>query len=545
MVILKARQLGFSTLTQAMLIHECTLRERVEAVVVAQDGKTGDKLYQIGERIYTNLPDDPFLKPKLGRHRRSKYLHFAGDGLWQMGQVYPDSHYTVDTAGEYQAGRGTTPTRMHLSELAFWPQIGQKLDGLMQAIPDTPDTLVVYESTANGFNEFKDIWDDAEAGHSDFIPFFWPWWKDEEYSLDFASETEREHFKVGDEGNPFAEREPDLVEHHGLSLEQLNWRRWTIANKCRGDLRIFDQEYPTIPEDAFIATGQKVFDPYRVQQLIRRVEQVDPKTTSPDNPGPQIGDFKPAEMRTQINRSGDSIQIPGSALWVPRQPGMHNPSAPFRLWLPSEEKPQGDYVIGVDVSGGNTETTREVDYHAIEVIDHKTLEQVAEYRTRNMVAEDLAKLLLMTALHFNDAWIAIERTGGFGSPLLRILYLDYRYMFIYRPKKFGNAAERTENRLGWDTNQRTKPELVEGMAGLIQNEVDGVKSRFLAEEISTYTRTEKGTMEAEPGKFDDLLMAYMIAQQVARELPMKKAVTASAAGQSFRAAGVGAYDSRY
>jgi hypothetical protein len=155
-IILKARQLGFSTYTQGKLIHEATLQARVEAMVVAQDGKTGEKLYRMGERIYSNLPEDAELKPKLGRHRRTKFLHFAGDGLWQHGEAFPDSTYSVDTAGEYESGRGITPNRMHLSELAFWPQITQKLTALLQGVPDTPDSLVVYESTANGYNAFKD-----------------------------------------------------------------------------------------------------------------------------------------------------------------------------------------------------------------------------------------------------------------------------------------------------------------------------------------------------------------------------------------------------
>ena len=80
-ITLKSRQVGFSSYTQGKLIHECTLQERVEAMVVAHDRNTGEKLYQMGERIYSNLPDDPELKPKHGRHRRSKFLHFAGDGL--------------------------------------------------------------------------------------------------------------------------------------------------------------------------------------------------------------------------------------------------------------------------------------------------------------------------------------------------------------------------------------------------------------------------------------------------------------------------------
>lgn len=561
-IVLKARQLGFSTYAQGKLIHNCTQRERFDAAVVAHDRETGAKLYRIGERIYANLPENPDLKPGLGKYRRSRDLHFAGDGLWQKGELYPDSSYTVDTAGEFEAGRGGTYRGLHLSEVAFWPQISQKLTALMQTVPDDPDTLVIYESTANGYNAFKDLWDDAEAGRSDFLAFFWPWHKDPEYSRAFASETEREAFTIGDASNPYAEREPELVQELGLTPEQLNWRRYAIANKCAGDLRKFDQEYPTVPEDAFIATGQKVFDSYRVGQLMKRVETTDPRPPTLENPGPIIGDFKAERMETQINRRGDSIEVPASALWVPRPRGLPNPTAPFRLYLPQDaldgdghlrkdpleedETPPArrDYIAVLDPSGGNTESTKETDYHAIQVIDHKTLEQVAVYRSR-IEPEEVALVLLMVCRFFNDAWAGVERTGGWGMPILRILWLDYHYPFVYRSKRTGQVSEKTEARLGWSTDQRTKPDLIAGMGGLLKDGIDGIKDRETAEEVRTYTRTASGQTEAEPGKYDDLLMAYMIAQQLARELPRRGDLFSGPTEQPFRAQGISGYDTRY
>lgn len=545
---LKARQVGISTITQAKLTHRATLREHYDTLTIAHDRETGAKLSRMAETIYANLPEDPELKPKLGKFSRRREMHFAGEGMWTHGESYPDSRYLVDTAGEFQAGRGGTYRGVHGSEVAFWPQIILKLTALMAAVPDDPETMIVLESTANGFNEFRDLWDDAEEGRSDFLAFFWPWWREDEYTLDFASDTEREAFLVGDPDNPYAEREPDLVRDHELTLEQLNWRRYTIANKCGGDLRVWDQEYPTVPDDAFIATGQKVFDPYRVAQLVKRVESTDPKAPSEENPGPEIGDFQPGQMGTQINRSGDEIKVPASALWVPRERGLPNPEAPFKLWLPDgeAEKRTRDYIVAVDPSGGRTETTKETDYHAIQVIDHRSREQVAEYRSR-IEAERLAPLALLVALWFNNAWLVVERTGGYGVGILRILWLDFHYAYTYRSKRTGQTSEKTDHRLGWDTNVRTKPEMVDGMAGLLREEVDGIKSRTLAGEARTYTRTEKGSTEAEPGKYDDLLAAYMMAQAVARELPLRSGIDVGPSESAFVASAqrLGEYDTRY
>jgi hypothetical protein len=473
----------------------------------------------MGERIYANLPEDSELKPKLGRFARGQRLHFAGDGLWQHGEAYPDSTYFVDTAGEFQAGRGGTFRGVHASEVAFWDQIETKLISLMAAVPKEPDTLFIMESTANGFNHFRDRWNEAEEGRGGWIPFFWPWWKEEEYRLPFASETEREEFQVGDPNIPYAEEELDLAKHHDLDLEQLNWRRSIISGDYGGDVRVFHQEYPSTPDEAFIATGQKVFDPYAVQQLLVRVEITDPKRPDEEKPGPEIGDFTVGDTETQTNRSGDPIQVASKAVWTPRLSGVNNPTSPWRLWLPEGGIERKEFILAVDPSGGNTETTRETDYHAIQVIDHRTREQVAEYRSR-IEPEALAQQVLLAALFFNNAYVGIERTGGWGMPVIRILYRDFHYPFLYRPRKFGSTAEKAESRYGWDTSSRTKPELVAGLAALLSEREDGIKSRLLAGEVRTYTRTEKGTTEAEPGKFDDLLSAYMIAQQIARERPL-------------------------
>lgn len=549
-LILKARQMGFSTYTQAKLMHRCTLREHYNAVSIAHSRETGARLYRMAEVIYANLPnDDPWLKPGLGQFSRRRTMHFAGDAHWTSGAAYPDSYYVVETAGEEEVGRGGTNRALHASEIAFWPHIEETYVALMQTIPyDDPESLVILESTARGYNAWRDLWRQAEEGESEFIAFFWPWWKEPTYSRPFASVEEERRFNVGDHNNPYAAGEGELVEMFGLTLEQLNWRRFAIPNLCGGDLRRFHAEYPATPDEAFVSTAGKVFDAYRTAQLLVRVETTDPKAPTPENPGPLIGDLRATAHRTDPTQSGGTIQVPTAARFVRRESGVNNPNPPWKLWLPDdgdEVRPQGEYVIGVDVSGGKTETTDEPDYHAIQVIDLETREQVAEYRSRIEPAL-LTLEILLAAIFFNEATVAIERTGSWGMAPLIALYRDYHYPHLYRSRKTGHTTERVEQRLGWDTNVRTKPLLIAGMAELLRTEQDGIKSRALANEIRTYTRTEKGTTEAEPGCYDDLLMAYMIAQEVARSVPRRRAFAGATEATAFTAQSrLGGYDPRY
>lgn len=535
-IILKARQVGMSTWVQAKMLHRCTLRARYSAVVVAHNRDTGAHLYRIGETIYRHLPDESpelQLKPGLGQHRRQRFLHFGAvdSESWKRGDVFPDSTYLVDTAGEFQAGRGGTYQAVHASEAAFWEQPERKLAALKAAVPRNPETLFVIESTANGHNHFKDLWDDAEAGRGGYVPIFWPWWREPEYQLGFVNEAEREAFIVGDPHNPYAEAEPELQRQFELSLEQLHWRRQAIADECSGDVRIFHQEFPSSAAEAFISTGQKVFDPYRVAQIIFTTERTDPRVPTPEAPGPWIGRFEPAERVKREARVG-TVEVPHDPDFQPRWRGEHGPLA-WKLWLSA--KPSSEYVVGVDVSGGQIEQrTHEPDYHAIEVIDHRTREQVAEYRSR-IDPDLLAEEVLMAALYFREAWVAVERTGSWGQPVLRKLWFDFNYPYVYRSRKIGHTSEKTEHRLGWDTTMRTKPLMVAGLTELVRLGDAGIKSRELAAELSTYARDEKGAMGAEPRRYDDLLSAYMIAQQVASERPLRHAATDGAPPRSFQA----------
>ena len=84
-------------------------------------------------------------------------------------------------------GRSNTINKLHISELAFWTGDKKKtLVGLLQAVPNTPDTTVIIESTANGFEYYKELWDDAVAGKNDFTPLFIGWNELQEYQMQYT-----------------------------------------------------------------------------------------------------------------------------------------------------------------------------------------------------------------------------------------------------------------------------------------------------------------------------------------------------------------------
>ena len=157
-----------------------------------------------------------------------------------------ESKIKCATAGGKGVGRSDTLTNVHASELAFWPgEIAETYAGLMQAVPATRDSMVIIESTANGFNFFKSMWDDAVAGRNDYIPFFAAWFEMDEYRREWH-------------GEQLTEEEEALKAAFGLDNEQIMWRRWCIRNNCNNDIDLFHQEYPSTPEEALLQRGRGI-----------------------------------------------------------------------------------------------------------------------------------------------------------------------------------------------------------------------------------------------------------------------------------------------
>jgi hypothetical protein len=539
-IILKARQLGFSTMAQSLIVWRATQRQNHRALVVAQDTKTAGALFDAGKLMWARTPDKMGLKPPIVNESNTlgnKFLLWGEPArmLRREGQLGINSQLTIGTAKEVEAGRGLTIHSLHLSEVAFY-QDTRKLLSLLNAVPDHPDTLVLKESTANSLNHFKDEWDAAEAGESAYLPIFAAWHEDREKNwMPFVNPEEREAFAATVGQGPWGEEEPGLVRDYGCELEQLNWRRYTIVNKCQSDLPKFHQEHPSTPQQAFLTTGKQVFSITLLNAALKQTEATDPRFPTAETPGPQLGRLVGELNRSIKGRHGAVLQVPAAARFEPVEYG----PARWKVWeLPEsgydaqgmpkrdelgERVAPGQYVIGVDAMGGEDVDHSEAANHAIEVIDHRSLQQVAEYVSQED-PDELAFQVLLAALLYNGAWVAPEVTGGWGGPIARKLAIDWRYPKVYTRKKLDERAEPQQDRLGWDTNPQTKPLMEARAKELLRTETHGLRSRALVLEAFTYVDLGRGKHGPEVGRTSDRLMAWMIAQQVAAVKPLLDAL---------------------
>lgn len=464
LIILKARQLGFSTLTEGLIFHACATRRNVNALIVAHREDATANLFRMSKLFYDELPAP--VKPMLRASNAQELVFENPSKLRSEREARPGlrSRIRCATAGGRGIGRSDTLQCVHLSEYAFWPDgadgKASTLAGILQAVPSLPGTMVVIESTANGFEDFKERWDAAVAGENDFEPVFFAWFENPDYSMPVVPGTE------------WTPEERDLKAAYQLTDEQLQWRRWCIANNCGGSLDMFRQEYPSSPGEAFLHSGTGVFDN---EQIVLRLERL---------PSPVgRGEFTDGE-------------------WTERETG-----AITLYELPEEGVP---YVLGGDTAGEGS------DYFTAIVIDNVSGRIVAKLRQKYSEPEYVRQIYALGRF-YNDALVAIE-TNFSTYPVMKLQEMEY-------PNQYSREREDTYTRqmkksYGFRTDRQSRPRAIANLVEVFSSHPEWFTDRELLEEMLTFCYNEDHRPEALAGKHDDLVMGAAITYAVRHQQRM-------------------------
>lgn len=464
LIILKARQLGFSTLTEGLIFHACATRKNVNALIVAHREDATANLFRMSKLFYDELPAP--VKPMLRASNAQELVFENPSKLRSEREARPGlrSRIRCATAGGRGIGRSDTLQCVHLSEYAFWPDgadgKASTLAGILQAVPSLPGTMVVIESTANGFEDFKERWDAAVAGENDFEPVFFAWFENPDYSMPVVPGTE------------WTPEERDLKATYQLTDEQLQWRRWCIANNCGGSLDMFRQEYPTSPGEAFLHSGTGVFDN---EQIVLRLERL---------PSPAgRGEFTDGE-------------------WTESETG-----AITLYELPEEGVP---YVLGGDTAGEGS------DYFTAIVIDNVSGRIAAKLRQKYSEPEYVRQIYALGRF-YNDALVAIE-TNFSTYPVMKLQEMEY-------PNQYSREREDTYTRqmrksYGFRTDRQSRPRAIANLVEVFSSHPEWFTDRELLEEMLTFCYNEDHRPEALAGKHDDLVMGAAITYAVRHQQRM-------------------------
>jgi len=450
-LILKPRQMGFTTIICALFLADCLLRGNTHAVIVAHTIESAETIFEIVRFVWHNLP-------AWWHENHPATRESSTELFWES----LNSRFSVGTAGSLAFGRGQTINCLLCSEVAHWRKPQEALTALFAAVPASG--YVVLESTPNGVgNYFYDLWQAASKADSAFTPQFYVWWEDPSYRI------------AGLPLGPLTKEERDLQEQYSLTEDQLRWRR----EKQRELREKFPQEYPEDPHRCFLVTGSCCFSVARLMEM---------RAEAASWPGRTIEQPIPYHIWYQTGK---------------QQAGLINP-LPGRLTIWKEAEEGRHYVIGADVAAG----LESGNYSAAVVLDQATGEQVAEFHGRPR-PDMFAHLLSALAARYRMPWLGVE-SNNHGGTTLHVLrhQLYYPRLHYYYDRLRGGKPEP-----GWPTNSRTKPRMIDDLAAAIADRKILIRSPWLIDECLTFVSRD-GEMGAEEGKYDDLVIAAAIGWQI-------------------------------
>lgn len=470
MLILKGRQQGFTTVVTAYQLASSILNRNFQGFTLADKSDNSEAIFQNKAKYpYSQLPEA--LKPTEKFNNRKQLLFEKINSSW-----------AVDTATK-DVGRSRTVNFFHGSECAFWKDgISPIQAALGEAF--TKNCIKIYESTANGYNDYQKMWDSGVH-----INCFFEWWKTKEYVLNFESDDIYKEFinKINTQEGWIYKRLKWLKEDKKLNDNQLYW----YFKKYEGyiDKDLIKQEYPCTPQEAFLLSGKTVFD---TELLLNRLSKI----------------HKPLKTGYFIYNY-DGLRIT-NIRWV------NDPNGYINIYQVPNVPKMTKYCIGGDTSGDGS------DYFTGHVLDAKTGTQVAVLKhqfdpdqyTKQMYC--LGKWYGTLNRCSQDALIGIE--ANFDSfPIMELQRLGYTNQYVREyPDTY---TGKTEKRYGFKTTSLTRPTIISNLIQIVREETDSINDKDTLEELLTIVKNEKGRIEAPEGGHDDQMMGLAIAHYIRDQVP--------------------------
>jgi hypothetical protein len=494
MYLLKARQLGFSTLIQGLAYWNATLWPNQNELIVSHEILSAETLFGKSKVFYGLSPHEMRPERQLSNRRE---LKFAKDDKEGTGDVGLQSRILIQTADNVHLGASHTLHFVHLSEFARYEKVQKDVRlsfaTLMQAVPKSGRNFAFIETTAFGLNHGYEFWEEDNSWEKIFIS----WVADATYTaktpLEFQELEASEATNYGNERTVLGHVEDELREWYPRkakdsewvrheALKRMRWRREIIKEGFVGQdgLKLFKQEYPITAREAFITSGDNVFDTTKIADMKLALE------------GETTG----------------KIQFPATNMrYDPHQKRFEN--ARYGEMRVYEAPVSGKrYAIGADVAEG----IREGDRSAAQVLSLPDLVQVATFQAR-IDPGDFADTLAALGWMYNGALIAVEINGpGYATNHRLSRTLIYPYM--YNRESYDAQSRTFLKRYGWQTNRATKSVLISDMRKALNENLVQYRDVPTLDEMSTYIETDTGKLEAAPGYHDDLVMSLGISLQM-------------------------------
>lgn len=424
-------------------------------MVVSKDLDSAEHLFGIIQRFYHYLPagEKEVLQTIASNRKELKFAEPHG------GRVL------VETARKDTAGHSFTVRHLHLSEVSRWDNVSDDaIAGLLNSVPRQPGTSIIVESVANGMSGwFYQKW----FSDDDYEKVFLPWFEHDEYQKELPID-------VGLYTQGLDDQEKRLCSQ-GLTLEQIEWRRWATRNNCSGDPEKFKEQYPATASEAFLTSGNTFFHIPSVQEIVtEKGLQCDVRLFE----HPRLGT---REIQAIPN---------GRGFW--------------EIWKKPESGREyvlaADIAEGIEIDGAPAEDKR--DYCSADILDRHTGEQVAQFHSQ-VTPDELGRQLALAGEWYNWAYVNAEMNAGYGAHCVDTMKAEkYPEHLFYR---------RDDNNIGWKTTNVNKKPLLSALDMAIRGKELVIKSQKTKRQLLAFVVKPDGKLEGGTGSKDDCVLSLAIA----------------------------------
>ena len=512
-ILLKARQWGGSTVTQIymawlQLVHKTGLN----SLIVGHVKDASTEVKDMFDRMINKYPTS--LLYEIGDTYNENEPKLTGVGGMINIQRIPQRNckIKIGTAESPDSARGGDYNLVHCTEVGLWKKTEGKtpeqiVRSACSGVLLEPYTMIVYESTANGTGTFfHREYEAAKQGKSQFEAFFVSWYEIEQYSMAIEDINTFASWLYENRNNDNAPSDREVSGRYlwwlwtqGASLEAIHW--YVLERMKYNDQGNMASEFPSDDVEAFVHSGARVFDKYKVEELR-------PACKVPRYIGDVYADKDEGADALKKVRFVEDRQ---GLLWIWALPE-----------IDAEETITNRYLVIVDIGG----RSNKADYSVIVVLDRLFMMDggkpsiVAQWYG-HIDMDILAWKAAQIATFYDNALLVIESNtiethdkersvdGDQSSFLLNQIKDVYPNLYA-RKQSEEDIINKVPRKYGFHTNVSTKPMIISTLVKVIREGLYVERDARCLDEYLTYEKRPNGSFSAILGKHDDLLMTRAI-----------------------------------
>jgi hypothetical protein len=366
-VILKGRQLGITTVSLALDLYWQFTHPGWQGTLVSDTEENRDMFRSTLGMYIDGLPKE--YKIPLVAHNRNQMV------LKNRSRIF----YQI-AGNKSRLGQGKAITYLHATETASWGN-DEGLASLIASLAEkNPQRLYIFESTAQGFNMFHDMYKTAKRARTQRA-IFCGWWRNEYYSV----HQDSKEYKVYWDGKLKPDEKEwvkEIKKLYGVEINsrQMAWWRWKMAEGIKDETLMY-QEFPPTEDYAFVMTGTSFFSNSRCTDAAKYAKSLDYECYRYA--------FGQLFQDTECLPSSDRL-------------------ATLRIW--QQPIDTAYYVIGADPAYGSSDWA---DRFCIQVfrVYADGLDQVAEFATSELNTYQFAWVIAHLAGAYKNSTLNLEVNG--------------------------------------------------------------------------------------------------------------------------------------